>query len=135
MGRPSLYNEDLHARVCHLIRSGIDELDAFGVEGVARRTFFEWKKDAREGVEPFATLFEDVEKAASQRNTTLTIYAMRAAKAGNIEAIFKQLRAHRPDLYNDKQRLELSGPNGGPITAGIRYVVHVPEDEPEEQDP
>jgi hypothetical protein len=134
MGRPSIYSEELDARVCHLIKGGIDELDAFGVEGVSRRTFFRWQADAKEGVEPFASLWERVEQAASQRNTTLTLYAMRAAKAGNIEAIFKQLKAHRPDLYNDKQRVELSGPNGGPITAGIRYVVHVPEDEPEEQD-
>jgi hypothetical protein len=131
----NLYNEDLRARVCQLITAGIDELDAFGVEGISRTTFFRWKAEAKEGVEPYASLWVDVEQAASKRNTTLTFWAMRAAKAGNIEAIFKQLRAHRPDLYNDKQRVELSGPNGGPITAGIRYVVHVPEDEPEEQDP
>jgi hypothetical protein len=131
----NLYNEDLHARVCQLIKAGIDELDAFGVEGVSRTTFFRWKAEAKEGVEPYASLWVDVEQAASQRNTTLTFWAMRAAKAGNIDAIFKQLRAHRPDLYNDKQRVELSGPNGGPIVAGIRYVVHVPEDEPEEQEP
>lgn len=134
MGRPSIYSEDLDARVCQLIKAGIDELDAFGVEGVSRTTFFRWKKDAQQGVEPYASLWERVEQAAAQRNTTLTLWAMRAAKAGNIDAIFKQLRAHRPDLYHDRQRVELSGPNGGPITAGIRYVVHVPEDEPEEQD-
>jgi hypothetical protein len=131
----NLYNEDLRARVCQLIRAGIDELDAFGVEGISRTTFFRWKADAKNGVEPYASLWVDVEQAASQRNTTLTFWAMRAAKAGNIDAIFKQLRAHRPDLYNDRQRVELSGPNGGPITAGLRYVVHVPEDEPEEQEP
>jgi len=131
----NLYNEDLRARVCQLIQAGIDELDAFGVEGISRTTYFRWKAEGKEGVEPYASLWVDVEQAASKRNTTLTFWAMRAAKAGNIEAIFKQLRAHRPDLYNDKQRVELSGPNGGPITAGIRYVVHVPEDEPEEQDP
>jgi hypothetical protein len=133
--RPSLYNEDIHARVCKLIAAGIDELDAFLVEGVSRPTFYRWKQDAKQGVEPFATLFADVDKAAAQRNTTLVLWGMRAARGGNIDAVFKFLRAHRPDLYNDRQRVELSGPNGAPIAAGIRYVVHAPDDEPEEQDP
>lgn len=135
MGRPSLYSDDLHARVTKLVRAGVDELDAFMLEGVSRTTFFAWKKDAKKGVEPFSTLFEDVETAAAGRNSRLTLQLMKLANAGNLEAITRALKAYRPDLFNDRQRVELGGLNGNPIVAGIRYVVHVPEDEPEEQDP
>ncbi len=135
MGRPTLCTDELKERVTRLIRAGVDELDAFMAEGVSRTTFFDWKKQAKLGTEPFASLWDDVEHAAASRNSRLTLLAMKQANAGNLDAIFKFLRAHRPDLYNDRQRVELTGRDGGPIVAGLRYVVHVPEDEPEEQEP
>ena len=135
MARPSLYSEELRARVTTLISRGCDELDAFILEGVSRRTFFEWKAQAKQEVEPFAELFEAVEQAAAQRNVRLTLLGVKAANAGDMQTCFKMLRAYRPDLYGEKSRVELTGQNGGPLQTSVRYVVHVPPEEPEEQEP
>lgn len=135
MGRPSLYSDTLKARVCQLIKIGVDELDAFMAEGISRSCFFDWKKQAKAGTEPFASMWDEVEQAAASRNKTLTLLLIKKANNGDTRAIIEALKAYRPDLYNDRARVELSGPGGGPVVAGVRYVIHAPEEEPEEREP
>jgi hypothetical protein len=115
MGRTSKLTEELQARITHLVALGLDELTAFTAEGVSRSSFYEWRRLARAGEEPFASLWYEVERAAAKRNTELTLGLIKAARAGDVNTAFKLLKAFRPDLYGDKARIEHTGADGRPI--------------------
>jgi hypothetical protein len=115
MSRPSKLTVELEARVTNLVARGADPIDAFMLEGVSRSSFFEWRKQARLGEEPFASLWHEVERAAAKRNVRLTLNVTRAALRGDTNAAFRILRAYRPDLYGDKARIEHTGADGRPI--------------------
>lgn len=134
MARPTLYNDILGARICKLVAAGVDELDAFLVEGLSRRTYFAWKAKAAQGEAPFEDFWEQLEQACARRNTNLQLVIVRAIHRGDVNAAFRALRAFRPDLYGDRAKVELTGRDGGPVETSntLRYVVHVPEEEPEE---
>ena len=104
MGAP-LLDDTLEARLCKLIKVGVDVQGACMTE-MSRRTYFEWQKLAREGDERYARFFEALEMAGAQRDTRFIMLLTKAAEAGQWQAAMAQLKAHRPDLYGDRSKVE-----------------------------
>jgi hypothetical protein len=100
--------------------------EACRLAGVKRRTAYALKERNAE----FAAAWED---ALEQSTDDLVGEAWRRARVGTDKPVFYQgdecgrireysdtltiflLKAHRPHVYGDKNKLEVSGPGGGPL--------------------
>ncbi len=76
--------------------------------GIGRRTAYDWK-----AADPaFSVLWDDAEEVAADR---LEMVAWTRATTGESDRMLEiLLKAHRP-RYRDKQQVELTGKDGGPI--------------------
>ncbi len=60
---------------------------------------------------------------------------LREAEKGQIAAIIFSLKAARPEKYRDNYRVELSGPDGGPISTatavggGVNHFLHLSDEQ------
>lgn len=82
--------------------------EACRAAGIGRSSAYAWKAE-----DPtFAAQWEEAEEEAADK---LEKVAWERAKSGQSDRMLEiLLKGHRPK-YRDKQQVELSGPNGGPI--------------------
>ena len=107
--------------------------EAAKVAGIHRQRAYEWRKlDA-----DFATAWSDAEERSTE---LLEREAFRRAAVGTLKPVFQGgervgeireysdtlliflLKARRPDTYRENQRIEHTGPEGGPIAAEVTHV-------------
>lgn len=82
--------------------------EAARAAGMGRRSAYDWREDDAD----FAAAWDDAIEAAADK---LEQVAFERAKAGTSDRMLEiLLKAHRPQ-FREKQRLEHSGPDGGPI--------------------
>lgn len=70
---------DVRAALLRAVRKGAPPDVAAAVAGVALRTWYHWRQQGRDGVEPYASLEADVQQAEAEQEIN---YVARIAEAG-----------------------------------------------------
>lgn len=143
-GRPSVWTPELVARFVDVIRDAIARGMPFEASirracrkaGVTRQAYDAARRRAESGEEPYASAVAVIEDARDELHLTLCARVLALAESGDktdgvrlaatrfaTERLFPE---HAPS-----KRVELSGPEGGPIETVARVVVMPPfEDDP-----
>lgn len=112
MARPSKRSPERVERICDALRSGNTRRAACLLAGIGEATFFRWLNEDQE-------FRETVERAEAQAEARFVAQVESAALGGTWTAAAWWLERRRPADYarRDKvdSRVELSGPNGGPV--------------------
>lgn len=91
--------------------------EACRAAGIGRRSVYEWRDDdkdfAADWAEAEAAAIDKLEKAAWDRATT--------DKSDRMLEIL--LKAHRPEKYVERSKVEHGGADGAPINVVIRRVI------------
>lgn len=87
---------------------------AYRVAGVAKSTAYKHRDEDPE----FAAAWEDAIEAGIQ---ALELAARRRAMSVSDTLAIFLLKSHRPDVYRENKRTELTGANGGPVETRIVF--------------
>lgn len=117
--------------------------DACDVIGIGRTAAYKWKAED----EVFRVEWDDV---VDKHTDALESKVYERAFDGWQEPVFYQgeetgsitkfsdsnaqflLRARRPNVYRDNSKIELGGPDGGPLRIEVEFIQEQAPDEPEE---
>jgi len=122
-GRPTACTPAIQARMVEALAKGQFVRAACRYAGISHESHYEWlrRADAGDGA-PFADYADAVRAAAVEGEQAHYDVLTDAAKAGDWRASLEVLRILRPDEYG-KQRLEVSGPEGGPVQVDLRTKI------------
>ena len=123
MGRTTILNETIQAKMVQAIEGGNYAPTAAEYAGIATSTHYNWLKQGEAGVTPYVEYLEAIKKAeavAEVRNVTLI---QNAATTTWTAAAWYLERKHW-DRWGKKDRnhLELTGANGQPIEINSTQV-------------
>jgi transposase len=123
VGRPSLYNEELAKNIVLMVRTGTPLTVAAQSQGIGRSTFFDWMRRGEVlGEDPFVEFSDRVRRAEAESHTVLVgVVRESAVQRGNWQAAMAMLRMRWPEHY--AERIEHSGPGGGPIAMEIAQAL------------
>ncbi len=119
MARRSKYTPETVDKLTQAIRLGATYVLACSYAGISERTFREWM----ETKPPF---FQSVKEAEGAATVGWLAKIEKAASDGNWQAAAWKLERRYPEMYG-KQRLELTGANGGPVV--IKGYISVSPDD------
>jgi transposase-like protein len=124
--------------ICSYVEGGVAQSVAARAHGVADRTWRSWfqkgrdaceKLDAGQDITPeeeiYAELHERVQDAKARSEAYLVDLVMKAAPISWQAAMTKLERSH-PERFGRSERLEHSGPNGGPIESAVLQTQATP---------
>lgn len=98
--------------------------------GIGERTFYTWMERGAADEEPYAQFRQAIKEAEAQAEVRNMALIQQAAQAGTWQASAWYLERRYPSRYGRRERLEHSGPEGGPITLrGIAEMMGVGEDD------
>ncbi len=127
MGRPSKYSEEVVQKLCEALEQGVPRKWACAAAGISDQTLTNWLKAEQEGEECFLGFWDRIKEAEDKAVVFhLLNIKKHCEKAWTCSAWWLE-RTHPEDFA--RQRLELSGPGGGPIQheiAPIRFIVVPP---------
>lgn len=130
VARPTRCTPEVTQRVADAIRGGNYANVAAQYAGIGESTYYEWLQRGREGESPFAEFAEAIKEAEAQAEVRNMALIQQAAQAGTWQASAWYLERRYPSRYGRRERLEHSGPEGGPITLrGIADMMGVGEGE------
>jgi len=116
MSRPKKLTTDTQKIIVDAIQLGSTYLLASQAAGIAYNTFNEWMKageEANSGI--VREFYESVKKAEGQRVARWLSKIEAAANEGTWQAAAWKLERIHPDDFAAKNKMEHSGPGGGPI--------------------
>ena len=120
MGRKSKYTPDVVDKLTQAIRLGATYVLACDYAGISERTFRSW-------METYPPFLQSVKEAEGAAAVGWLAKIEKAASDGNWQAAAWKLERRYPEMYG-KQRLELTGANGGPVQVETRQLPPLPED-------
>lgn len=128
IGRPTKLTAETQEAIIKAIKAGATHETAAMSAGISRTTFYDWKAKGEAGEEEF-TDFSDALKIAEAQGTIKLLERIQIASEDPKlwPAAAWILERRYPEIYG-KQRLELTGKNGGPIESTFR-VVWMDEDD------
>lgn len=103
------YGKEITDQLVELIAGGMKREDSCDMIGINQDTFYAWLKDKRKP--EFSEAIKKAEMACKQRN----IARIQNASKKNWQAAAWWLERKYPEEFAIRQKLEHSGPNGGPI--------------------
>jgi hypothetical protein len=131
MARPTKFNPVTAEKVVNLVQAGNYRETAAAAAGVSAKTLRNWlHRGAKSGKanEPYRQFSEALDQAEATAEILDNKRISEAAKIDWRAAAWRQAR-RRPDRWGDKQRLEHTGADGGPIeTRQTGVVILPPED-------
>ena len=113
-GRPTKYSPEVHERIVASVRDGNYRKVAAGAGGIEERTLMDWLNAGRDGEEPFASLLADIEAAERDAEADMVKVVRESAKEDWHAASWYLARKHT-DRWGQKQAVEVTGANGGPL--------------------
>ena len=120
MARKSKYTPDVVDKLTQAIRLGATYVLACDYAGISERTFRSW-------METYPPFLQSVKEAEGAAAVGWLAKIEKAASDGNWQAAAWKLERRYPEMYG-KQRLELTGANGGPVQVETRQLPPLPED-------
>lgn len=126
MPRKRKLNPAIQLEICKSIAAGIDVESACVREGVSKSTYYDWLKRGEAGESPFDEFLEAIDQAMAEVTRRVTYHVVKAAES-DWKAGAWWLERRRGSVYGPpKQRLEQSGPDGGPIKTESAVKFYVP---------
>ena len=146
MARPHKFDEDKIARVVEALRAGNYMETAAAYAGISKSILYKWLADGREVRQKVAKggiasdleskqleLLDSVEKARAEAEVRNVHLIQQAAQGGTWQAAAWFLERSHPGKWGRREKVEMSGPDGGPITlTGLADLMRVKGDEDEE---
>jgi transposase len=146
MARPYKLDEDKIARVVEALRAGNYMETAAAYAGISKSILYKWLADGREVRQKVAKggiasdleakqleLLDAVEKARAEAEVRNVHLIQQAAQGGTWQAAAWFLERSHPGKWGRREKVEMSGPDGGPITlTGLADLMRVKGDEDEE---
>ena len=146
MARPHKLDEDKIARVVEALRAGNYMETAAAYAGISKSILYKWLADGREVRQKVAKggiasdleskqleLLDSVEKARAEAEVRNVHLIQQAAQGGTWQAAAWFLERSHPGKWGRREKVEMSGPDGGPITlTGLADLLRVKGDEDEE---
>jgi len=108
-GRPAKLTPEVQEAILKVIRSGGTYAAAARYVGVTETTLYEWLAKGRDGLQPYATFAEAVEKARAEAEMKFVGVVRQAAESGTWQAAAWWLERRLPSDWALKQQLEHSG--------------------------
>lgn len=133
-GRPSKLTPERQERIVELIRAGNYMEIAAQAAGIDVSTLYRWLQrgeKARSG--PYRQFRDAVMRARVEAEARAVVVVQKAALTDWRAASWWLERAF-PDRWGRRQKLEHSGPQGGPIPAEVRVTLVRPNGEQETED-
>lgn len=127
MARPSKYSKEVETKICTAIANGVPLKYAAMAGGISGETMRRWMIDGEAGLEPYVGFLEAVKEAEEKAVPTLLLVIRNHATKNWTAAAWMLERMHPEEFA--RQRLELTGANGGPIehqVAPIQFNVVPP---------
>ena len=146
MARPHKLDEDKIARVVEALRAGNYMETAAAYAGISKSILYKWLANGREVRQKVAKggiasdleakqleLLDAVEKARAEAEVRNVHLIQQAAQGGTWQAAAWFLERSHPGKWGRREKVEMSGPDGGPITlTGLADLMRVKGDEDEE---
>jgi hypothetical protein len=134
-GRPTKFTKDTRDKIVQAIQMGATYELAAQFGGVSYDTFNNWMKrgaEAAEGDQAFVDFFETVKQAEGKAAVGWLAKIEVAANDGNWQAAAWKLERRYPGDYG-RQRIELTGKDGGPVGVDVKAYKNFDPDEWEDQ--
>lgn len=107
-GRPSVYTDDAPEVAYQVMSTGLSKAAAAGVLGIARDTFLQWESD-------HPGFSAAVKRGEAARTLHLEQDLLSAPDSPTVTSRIFALKNACPDEWRDRQSLEHTGKDGGPI--------------------
>jgi hypothetical protein len=129
MGRPTLYDPSLNPKIEEWMAQGYSLESAAIKEGIGPRTVFEW-------IKKHPDFQQSVEKGRARSSAWWEAKLLEHASGGGNSALIQfglRNRSKSASGWNhDTQKVEHSGPDGGPIQTEAKKVLDVTKLPPED---
>lgn len=123
MGRPTKLTADVQERICQKIREGNYYEAACAFAGVDYATFRRWmEKGETANTGPFREFCEAIQRAVAEAEVAV-VAQWQADMPGNWQASRDFLARRFPDRWGPRERKELTGKGGGPISTESRIII------------
>ena len=136
-GRPTLVTAERSKIVCDAIREGLTREDAATLAGVHRDTVYAWEKTGREALalldegEQLESHYQILasehflayQRAVIDRKRELLLKVQNARSNHEVAAGTWLLETFAPNEFGRKQRVEHSGPDGGPMQTSVAVQI------------
>lgn len=119
-GRPTKYDPKYCDMIIETMSTGLSMTAFAGEIGVARSTINEW-------IANYPEFSEATRVAKAKRTLALERQMLSATSGPGVTARMFALKNADPDEWREKQQVEHSGPNGGPIN--VRSARELTDDE------
>lgn len=116
MARPTRCTPERIKRIADAIRAGNYAETAARYGGIGETTYYEWMKKGERGEEPYAEFREAVKEAEAIAEARSVALIQQAGQAGTWQASAWFLERKFPSKWGRRDRMEHTGPSGGPIT-------------------
>lgn len=126
MARPTKYTKETEAKICTALAAGVPRKWAAAAGNISQQTFETWMKASEAGTD-YLGFFDSVKEAEEKAVPTLLLVIRNHATKNWTAAAWMLERMHPEEFA--RQRLELTGANGGPIehqVAPIQFNVVPP---------
>lgn len=136
MGRPSKLTPERQKRIVDAIRAGNYVETAAEYAGIGKTTFYRWMEQGEQASHGIYREFRDAVMRARAEAEARSVALIQKAAPDDWRAAAWWLERAFPDRWGPRQKLEHSGPEGGPIPAEVRVTLVRPngEQETEEDD-
>ena len=116
-GAPTKISAEIIDQIINSIKLGAYIETACAYAGVSKDTFYRWlKKAARSGKDSlYSRLSDAVEKAQAESELRSLMILEKASQEGQWQAAAWRLERKFPDKWGRREKVELSGKDGGPI--------------------
>jgi hypothetical protein len=121
--RPMIYDQSIRTQVVSSLRLGAYLWVAAAAAGITERTLSYWMQKGRDGIEPYVQFFQEVEGAMGYARLSAETRVHRDDPKFWLRVGPGKERPGRPGWTEDVTRVEVSGPEGGPIEHEIQHQL------------
>ncbi len=133
-GRPSKLTPERQERIVELIRAGNYMEIAAQAAGIDVSTLYRWLQRGEKARSGKYRQFRDAVMRARVEAEARAVVVVQKAALDDWRAASWWLERAFPDRWGRRQKLEHSGPEGGPIPAEVRVTLVRPNGEQEKKD-
>lgn len=108
-GRPTEYTPEIHQAICADVSDGASFEAACKKQGIDDSTGYRWLKK-------YAAFRDDYTRAQGNKQVIAGRCVLSAIQKGDVNAAFRYLAIVDPENWAEKQRHEMSGPDGNALT-------------------
>lgn len=134
MGRPTKLTPEVQDRIIQALKAGNYVETAAEYAGIGKTTFYRWMARGEQASRGIYREFRDAVMRARAEAEARNVAIIQKAAPDDWRAAAWWLERAFPDRWGPRQKLEHSGPEGGPIPAEVRVTLVRPDGEQETKD-